>query len=227
MEGFTVCDASSARSLRKYPLHHISRWSMRGSSLVLFTRSPVSIVPAMLLPAGSRPCIVVASHYDRVKAPGCTHCPTVIFHGNPALQSDVEDRSMQIAVRTIKIKMNTLKNPQSLILHSNPCAAGRRNNYSVRARHAHLLLHANGGVIAEWTWPRQRWAGCCQLTDSALEKKQETVGEDAPGTACAGSYAIASSMTFSSYLWRCLTTPGPAVAPAAANGRPGGVLASP
>lgn len=54
MEGFTVLDASSARTLRKFPLHHISRWSMRGSSLVLFTRSPVSI--ACLLHAGSSVC---------------------------------------------------------------------------------------------------------------------------------------------------------------------------
>lgn len=41
LEGFNILDTSGARNLRKYPLHHISRWSMRGSSLILFTRSPV------------------------------------------------------------------------------------------------------------------------------------------------------------------------------------------
>jgi hypothetical protein len=41
LEGFNILDASGSRNLRKYPLHHISRWSMRGSSLILFTRSPV------------------------------------------------------------------------------------------------------------------------------------------------------------------------------------------
>lgn len=41
LEGFNIWDASGLRNLRKYPLHHISRWSMRGSSLYLFTRSPV------------------------------------------------------------------------------------------------------------------------------------------------------------------------------------------
>ena len=41
MEGFNVLDSSGSRIQRKYPLHHISRWSMRGSSLILFTRSPV------------------------------------------------------------------------------------------------------------------------------------------------------------------------------------------
>lgn len=36
-----MLDSSGSRIQRKYPLHHISRWSMRGSSLILFTRSPV------------------------------------------------------------------------------------------------------------------------------------------------------------------------------------------
>ena len=42
LEGFNVLSSDGSRALRKYPLHHISRWSMRGSSLILFTRSPVS-----------------------------------------------------------------------------------------------------------------------------------------------------------------------------------------
>jgi len=41
LEGFNIMTPDS-RTLRKYPLHHISRWSMRGSSLILFTKSPVS-----------------------------------------------------------------------------------------------------------------------------------------------------------------------------------------
>lgn len=40
LEGFNLLSASG-RVLRKYPLHHISRWSMRGSSLILFAKSPV------------------------------------------------------------------------------------------------------------------------------------------------------------------------------------------
>lgn len=43
LEGFNVLDSSGSRIQRKYPLHHISRWSMRGSSLILFTRSPVDV----------------------------------------------------------------------------------------------------------------------------------------------------------------------------------------
>ncbi|KAI7842789.1 hypothetical protein COHA_003535 [Chlorella ohadii] len=43
LEGFNVFDSSGGRLQRKYPLHHISRWSMRGSSLILFTRSPVDV----------------------------------------------------------------------------------------------------------------------------------------------------------------------------------------
>ena len=42
LEGFNILDAGGGRTLRKYPLHHISRWSLRGTSLILFTRSPVS-----------------------------------------------------------------------------------------------------------------------------------------------------------------------------------------
>ena len=41
LEGFNVLDPGGGRALRKYPLHHISRWSMRGTSLILYTRSPV------------------------------------------------------------------------------------------------------------------------------------------------------------------------------------------
>jgi hypothetical protein len=42
LDGFNILDGNGSRAKRKYPLHHISRWSMRGSSLILFTRSPVS-----------------------------------------------------------------------------------------------------------------------------------------------------------------------------------------
>ena len=42
MDGFNVLSSDGSRILRKYPLPNISRWSMRGSSLILFTRSPVS-----------------------------------------------------------------------------------------------------------------------------------------------------------------------------------------
>lgn len=42
LEGFNIMDSGGSRVMKKYPLHHISRWSMRGTSLILFTRSPVS-----------------------------------------------------------------------------------------------------------------------------------------------------------------------------------------
>jgi hypothetical protein len=41
LEGLNILKPSGG-TLSKYPLHHISRWSSRGTSLVLFTRSPVS-----------------------------------------------------------------------------------------------------------------------------------------------------------------------------------------
>jgi hypothetical protein len=43
MEGLNIMTNDGTRTLRKYPLHHISRWSMRGNSLILFTRSPVRV----------------------------------------------------------------------------------------------------------------------------------------------------------------------------------------
>lgn len=43
MEGFNIYNNHETRLLEKYPLHHISRWSMRGTSLVLFTKQPVGI----------------------------------------------------------------------------------------------------------------------------------------------------------------------------------------
>lgn len=48
MEGFNVMSTDGSRTLRKYPLHHIARWSMRGSRLILFTRSPVSFTSRLL-----------------------------------------------------------------------------------------------------------------------------------------------------------------------------------
>ncbi|KAG7673887.1 hypothetical protein Ndes2526B_g02640 [Nannochloris sp. 'desiccata'] len=43
MDGFNILSSDGTRTLRKYPLHMISRWSMRGSSLILFTRSQVDV----------------------------------------------------------------------------------------------------------------------------------------------------------------------------------------
>lgn len=43
LEGFNILSSDGVRILRKYPLHHISRWSMRGTSLILFTKSPVDV----------------------------------------------------------------------------------------------------------------------------------------------------------------------------------------
>ncbi|PSC70595.1 pleckstrin homology domain-containing 1-like [Micractinium conductrix] len=43
LEGFNIMDSGGSRVMKKYPLHHISRWSMRGTSLILFTRSPVDV----------------------------------------------------------------------------------------------------------------------------------------------------------------------------------------
>lgn len=41
LEGFNLLYPGSGRVLRKYPLHHISRWSSQGNKLILFTKSPV------------------------------------------------------------------------------------------------------------------------------------------------------------------------------------------
>ena len=41
MEGFNVLSNDGSRVLRKYPLHTISRWSLRGNRMILFTKSSV------------------------------------------------------------------------------------------------------------------------------------------------------------------------------------------
>jgi len=41
MEGFNVLSSDGSRVLRKYPLHTISRWSLRGNRMILFTKSSV------------------------------------------------------------------------------------------------------------------------------------------------------------------------------------------
>ena len=41
LEGVILKSPDGQRTLKKYPLNHISRWALRGTSLVLYTKTPV------------------------------------------------------------------------------------------------------------------------------------------------------------------------------------------
>ena len=43
LDGLFVLSPDGKRALRKYPLNHISRWALRGTSLVLYTKTPVDV----------------------------------------------------------------------------------------------------------------------------------------------------------------------------------------
>lgn len=43
LDGLFIVSVDSGRTLRKYPLNHISRWAARGTSLVLYTKTPVDV----------------------------------------------------------------------------------------------------------------------------------------------------------------------------------------
>lgn len=43
LDGLVITSPDGSRTLRKYPLNHISRWALRGSSLVLYTKTPVDV----------------------------------------------------------------------------------------------------------------------------------------------------------------------------------------
>lgn len=43
LDGLKISDANTGRTMRSYELSHISRWQSRGSSLVLYTRTPVDL----------------------------------------------------------------------------------------------------------------------------------------------------------------------------------------
>ena len=43
MDGLFILTADGSRPLRKFPLSHISRWALRGPSLVLYTKTPVDV----------------------------------------------------------------------------------------------------------------------------------------------------------------------------------------
>ena len=43
LEGVVLKTQDGSRTLRKYPLNHISRWALRGTSLVLYTKTPVDV----------------------------------------------------------------------------------------------------------------------------------------------------------------------------------------
>ncbi len=43
LDGLLLLSPDSQGTRRKFPLNHISRWALRGSSLVLYTRTPVDV----------------------------------------------------------------------------------------------------------------------------------------------------------------------------------------
>jgi hypothetical protein len=43
LDGLLVKSSDGQRTLRKYPLNHISRWALRGNNLVLYTKTPVDV----------------------------------------------------------------------------------------------------------------------------------------------------------------------------------------
>ncbi len=43
LDGLFVLSPDGKRAMRKYPLNHISRWALRGTSLVLYTKTPVDV----------------------------------------------------------------------------------------------------------------------------------------------------------------------------------------
>lgn len=43
MDGLFISTNDGKRTLRKYPLNHISRWALRGNGLVLYTKTPVDV----------------------------------------------------------------------------------------------------------------------------------------------------------------------------------------
>ncbi|KAK9810515.1 hypothetical protein WJX72_012038 [[Myrmecia] bisecta] len=43
LDGVFILSSDGSRTLRKYPLNHISRWALRGDSLVLYTKTPVDV----------------------------------------------------------------------------------------------------------------------------------------------------------------------------------------
>lgn len=43
LEGVVLKTTDGQRTLKKYPLNHISRWALRGTSLVLYTKTPVDV----------------------------------------------------------------------------------------------------------------------------------------------------------------------------------------
>ena len=40
LNGLVILSPDGYRVIRKYPLNHIARWALRGSTLVLYTKSP-------------------------------------------------------------------------------------------------------------------------------------------------------------------------------------------
>ena len=43
LDGLFILSSDSQRTLRKFPLNRIARWALRGTSLVLYTRTPMDV----------------------------------------------------------------------------------------------------------------------------------------------------------------------------------------
>lgn len=43
LDGLLILSSDGNRTLKKYPLNHISRWALRSTNLVLYTKTPADV----------------------------------------------------------------------------------------------------------------------------------------------------------------------------------------
>ena len=75
LDGLVVLNSDGQRTLRKYPLNHISRWALRSPNLVLYTKTPVDVEERTVTLQGSEHTI--RSVLDTLTC-SCMQCAPVL-----------------------------------------------------------------------------------------------------------------------------------------------------
>ncbi|KAL6785301.1 hypothetical protein ACKKBG_A03270 [Auxenochlorella protothecoides x Auxenochlorella symbiontica] len=138
LEGLNLLAPGSGRALRKYPLHHISRWSMRGSSLILFAKSPVDVEDRTVVLSGDE--YTIRSVLDTLTS-SCMQMAELLQSGRTVPgTSDGALAASSLSSLLKKAKKPALLTADQVEFWHDPEKAG--------------WMHSQGEVIRTW---RKRW----------------------------------------------------------------------
>lgn len=134
LDGLFILSSDSSRTLRKFPLNHIARWALRGSSLVLYTRTPADVEERSLTLQGDERTI--RSLLDTLTC--C--CMQMVELLETSASSTENDRSVAESLSAMINSRKRVLTEDEVEFWSNPEKSG--------------WMYSQGEVIKTW---RRRW----------------------------------------------------------------------